>query len=74
MKKVETGSRVKVNFDDGSIEDFQIVYPSDANILEGKVSNSSPIGKEILGKQQGKTISFLNSNQTRIKCKIVSVE
>lgn len=37
---------------------YTIVGPTEANPLEGKISNESPMGKVLLGKKTGETINF----------------
>ena len=47
-----------------------MVGPVEANPLEGKISDASPIGKALLGKRAGDEYMLPNGN----KGKIVSVE
>lgn len=42
---------------DGASKTFQIVGASEANPLEGKISNESPIGNAFLGAKVGETIN-----------------
>ena len=37
---------------------YTIVGPVEANPLEGKISNESPIGKELLGRKVGDEFKF----------------
>ena len=52
---VQMGSRVKVKFN-GDEMDFQIVGSNEANPLEFKISNESPMGKAFMGKNKGEKI------------------
>jgi transcription elongation factor GreA len=55
---VEIGSLVTVRnkTDDGKPESYTIVGSMEANPLEHKISNESPIGKALLGCEKGDTI------------------
>ena len=67
--KVGIGAKVTVSLS-GKKFTYSIVGPVEANPLEGKVSDQSPIGKALLGKRAGDDYSLPNGN----KGKIVSVE
>lgn len=45
---------------------YRIVGPVEANPLEGKISNESPIGKELLGRKGGEKFDF-NGKKVEIK-------
>ncbi|PIU77896.1 MAG: transcription elongation factor GreA [Candidatus Moranbacteria bacterium CG_4_10_14_3_um_filter_44_15] len=51
-KVVQMGSRVAVKFN-GEEQAFDIVGSNEADPLNGRVSNESPIGKALLGKKAG---------------------
>lgn len=58
LKTISVGCKVKVHdmeFDE-DIE-FKIVGSTEANSLEGKISNESPVGKALIGAQEGQTVS-----------------
>lgn len=50
---VEIGDKVLIQNQDGKIEQFTIVGSAEANPVEGKISNESPVGKALLGKKIG---------------------
>jgi len=50
---VEIGDKVLIQNQDGKIEQFVIVGSAEANPIEGKISNESPVGKALLGKKIG---------------------
>lgn len=55
--KVEIGSTVYItNVDDNTEQKYTIVGPDEANVLENKISNISPLGKSLLGNKQGDII------------------
>ena len=67
--KVAMGATVTVTLS-GKKFTYSIVGPVEANPLEGKISDKSPIGQALLGKKVGDTYELPNGN----KGKIVSVE
>ncbi|MBR5621234.1 transcription elongation factor GreA [Candidatus Saccharibacteria bacterium] len=67
--KVAIGATVTVTLA-GKRHTYSIVGPVEANPLEGKISDKSPIGQALLGKKVGDTYELPNGN----KGKIVSVE
>ncbi|MBQ6320970.1 transcription elongation factor GreA [Candidatus Saccharibacteria bacterium] len=68
-EKVVMGAKVTVTVG-GKKYTYTIVGPVEANPLEGKVSDQSPIGKAMLGKKAGETYTLPNGNTG----KIISVE
>ena len=68
-EKVSMGAKVKVKLA-GKTYEYSIVGPVEANPLEGKISNESPIGKAMMGLKAGEEYTLPNGN----KGKIVSVE
>ncbi len=50
--KVQLGSKVSLKSDDGTTKEFQIVGTVEADPLNGKISDESPIGKALIGKQE----------------------
>ena len=63
--KVTMGSKVKVSIS-GKKQEFTIVGPVEANPLEGKISNESPIGKAIFGLKVGDTAKLPNGKNVKI--------
>lgn len=68
-EKVVMGAKVTVSIG-GKKFTYSIVGPVEANPLEGKISDQSPIGKAMFGKKAGDEYVLPNGN----KGKIVSVE
>ena len=50
---IEIGNKVLIQNIDGKIDQFTIVGSTEANPMEGKISNESPVGQAILGKKIG---------------------
>lgn len=66
--KVDLGAVVSLNLGGRKLE-YTIVGPTEANPLEGKISNESPIGKVIFGHKAGETLDFNGK-----KVKIVEIQ
>ena len=53
---VELGNKVLIQNQDGKIEQYTIVGSTEANPVEGKISDESPVGRVLLGKKTGDTV------------------
>lgn len=51
--QVMVGSKVKVKDEDGEIEEYSIVGSTEADPLEGKISDESAVGKGLIGRKVG---------------------
>lgn len=54
--KVQVGSTVELK--NGKVVKYQIVGPVEADPLEGKISNESPIGAALMGKKEGDKVTI----------------
>ncbi|MDO4633897.1 MAG: transcription elongation factor GreA [Eubacteriales bacterium] len=58
LDKISVGCRVKLYDEEFEEEiEYQIVGSTEANSLQGKISNESPVGKALIGAKVGDTIS-----------------
>lgn len=55
--KIVVGSKVELKID-GKTINYQLVGPVEADPLEGKISNESPLGQALLGKKEGDTVEI----------------
>ena len=58
LDKISVGCRVKIldmEFEEEIV--FQLVGSTEANSLEGKISNESPVGKALIGKKVGDVVA-----------------
>ena len=62
--KVSLGATVLLNMGGRKVE-YTLVGPTEANPLEGKISNESPIGKAIFGRKAGEEFEF-NGKKVKI--------
>lgn len=70
--KVQLGSKVKLQSADNKHKAFQVVGTLEADPLEGKISDESPIGKLLLGKKVGAEVEIKTPTETAVY-KIVSI-
>ncbi len=59
---VGVGNTVSITGENGKTVSYQIVGTHDADPVNGKISNESPIGKELLGKKKGAVITVNTKN------------
>lgn len=69
---INIGCTIKVNYD-GKEKEFTIVGPSEADPLQGLISNESPIGKAFIGHKKGDTVE-VEIPSGMIKYKILAIE
>lgn len=62
--KVALGATVVLDMGGRKVE-YALVGPTEANPLEGKISNESPIGKAIFGHKAGEAVEF-NGKKVKI--------
>lgn len=62
--KVDLGALVALNMGGRKVE-YTVVGPTEANPLEGKISNESPIGKAMMGRKANEEFEF-NGKKVKI--------
>lgn len=62
--KVSLGSTVKLKDEDGKSKEFQVVGTVEADPLNGKISDESPIGQALLGKREGEEVEIKTPAET----------
>ena len=70
LDKISIGCQVKVL--DEEME-FKIVGSTEANSLDGKISNESPVGRALLGKKAGETVD-VETQAGVIQYKILDIQ
>jgi len=76
---IEIGSQIEISFSAqggpasgwGEKQNYQIVGPTEADILNNKISYQSPLGKELIGKKVGQEFVF---GEKKIKVKILKIK
>ncbi len=64
--KVQIGSIVKLTDGNGKSKEFQIVGTVEADPLNGKISDESPIGMALLGKKEGEEVEIKTPVETAV--------
>ena len=64
--------KLKIIFD-GEEQNYQIVAPTEADILKGKISYHSPLGQNLMGKEAGAEFGFQAAGKM-IKVKILEIK
>ena len=62
--KINLGSKIDLEMSGRKVS-YTLVGPTEANPLEGKISNESPIGKALLGRKAGEEFDF-NGKKVKI--------
>lgn len=62
--KVQLGSRVKLKGEGGKAKEFQVVGTVEADPLNGKISDESPIGEALIGKKEGEAVEIKTPIET----------
>ena len=71
--EVGIGSTVKLkDIEFGEIDQFIIVGSAEAEPINNRISNESPVGRAVLGKRAGDIVS-VNSTNRKIKYKIMEI-
>ena len=69
---VRLGSVVKLKSPEGKSREFQIVGTIEADPLNGKISDESPIGRALMGKEVGNKVKIQASEETTHKITSIS--
>ena len=72
--KVNIGKTVVIKVDKLPEQTYTIVGSLEADPLNGKISNESPIGKGIIGSKKGQTLAIKTETGKDIKVKIIEVK
>lgn len=62
--KVQLGSKVVLKGNTGKRKEFQVVGTVEADPLNGKISDESPIGQALLGKKHGEAVEIVTPAET----------
>ncbi len=62
--KVVLGSTIRLKSEDGKTKEFQVVGTVEADPLNGKISDESPIGKALMGKKEGDEVEIKTPVET----------
>ncbi len=70
---VRMGSTVSFSTSDGFDRTFQLVYPVDADIAQGRVSVLTPVGAALIGLHEGQTILWSTPDRRKLSLTVKRV-
>ncbi len=74
LEKISVGCKVKVyEIDEDEEMEFKIVGSTEANSLQNKISNESPVGKALIGRKVGETVD-VETQVGSIQYKILEIQ
>jgi len=73
LDTVSVGTHVKIEDDDGEVEEYDITGSTEADPLNGKISDESPVGAALLGQKAGQTVTVSLPNGGTIDYKILEI-
>ena len=72
---ISVGCKVKVlDMEYDEKMDFQLVGSTEANSLQGKISNESPVGKALIGAKQGQVVDVELADGEIMQYKVLKIE
>ena len=75
LDKISVGCKVKVHdFEFEEDIELKIVGSTEANSLEGKISNESPVGKALIGAKQGDVVDVELADGDIMQYKVLKIE
>lgn len=69
---VTLGSTVKLKASSGKTQQFQVVGTMEADPLSGKISDESPLGKQLMGRKVDDKVVLKNPSSTNYKITSIS--
>jgi len=73
--RISVGCKVKVlDMEYDEEMDFQLVGSTEANSLQGKISNESPVGKALIGAKQGDVVDVELADGEVMQYKVLKIE
>lgn len=73
LDTVSVGTHVKIEDEDGEVEEYDITGSTEADPLNGKISDESPVGAALLGQKAGQTVTVALPNGGTIDYKILEI-
>jgi transcription elongation factor GreA len=73
IESVQIGSTVTLQEKEGELETYTLVGPQEANPLDGKISNESPIGQSLMNHHKGEKVKIITP-QGPVELIIINIE
>ena len=75
LDKINIGCRVKLYDCEYEEElEFQLVGSTEANSLQGKISNESPVGQALIGRREGELVEVEMANGTKAEYRVIEIQ
>ena len=69
---IQSGCKIIISFGGEKME-YEVVAPSESDILKNKISYRSPLGQNLMGKEKGSEFSFQAGNKM-VKVKVLEIK
>ena len=73
LDTVSVGTHVKIEDEDGEVEEYDITGSTEADPLNRKISDESPVGAALMGQRVGQTVTVSLPNGGTIDYKILEI-
>lgn len=73
LDTVSVGTHVKIEDEDGEVEEYDITGSTEADPMNGKISDESPVGAALVGKKTGDNVTVSLPNGGTIDYKILEI-
>ncbi len=73
FEEVSVGTHVQIESAEGSVLEYDITGSTEADPLNGKISDESPVGKGLLGKKAGETAEITLPNGKTVEYKVMGI-
>lgn len=70
---VSVGSHVTIKDEDGEVEEYDIVGSTEADPMNGKISDESPVGAALIGHQTGEHVEIVLPNGVTVVYEIMAI-
>lgn len=73
LDTVSVGTHVKIEDEDGEVEEYDITGSTEADPLNGKISDESPVGHALLGKAVGEKAEVLLPSGQTVEYEVLAI-
>lgn len=73
IEAVEVGTHVKIEDEDGEVDEYDIVGSTEADPVNGKISDESPVGAGLMGKKVGEVAEVQLPNGATCTYKVLEI-
>ena len=73
LSVVSVGTHIKIVDEDGEAEEYDMTGSTEADPLNGKISDESPVGAALIGKKVGETAEVVLPNGGTVQYKILEI-